>query len=220
MIAEDLNVSAATVRNRIDRLEQEDVIQGYTATVDFEQAGGLLTSLYMCTVPAAEREEMALAVQSIPGVINVRVLMAGRRDLHVVAVGETTEDLREIARSISELDITIEDEELVQTEIRGPYTPFGPDGAHSLDISDVVTLPDGTDVVELTLPADAPVVGRTIAAARSGGDLPESVVVVSIERAGEILLPTEETTFEADDVVTLLPREVPETDLAAAMIGD
>ena len=40
MIAEGLNVSAGTVRNRIDRLEAEDVIQGYTATVNFERAGG------------------------------------------------------------------------------------------------------------------------------------------------------------------------------------
>jgi len=40
MIAEGLNVSAATVRNRIERLEEEGVIRGYTAIVDFEQADG------------------------------------------------------------------------------------------------------------------------------------------------------------------------------------
>jgi len=89
MIAEGLNVSAATVRNRIERLEEEGVIRGYTAIVDFEQADGRLTSVFMCTVPADERERLALAARSIPGVINVRVLMAGRRDLQVVvAVGE------------------------------------------------------------------------------------------------------------------------------------
>jgi len=100
MIAEGLNVSAAaTVRNRIERLEEEGVIRGYTAIVDFEQADGRLTSVFMCTVPADERERLALAARSIPGVINVRVLMAGRRDLQVVAVGEETSDLREIARS-------------------------------------------------------------------------------------------------------------------------
>ncbi|MFT4882138.1 MAG: DNA-binding Lrp family transcriptional regulator, partial [Salinirussus sp.] len=108
-IAEGLNVSDETVRNRIKRLEEEGVIQGYTATVDFERAGGRLTSVYMCTVPAADREQLALAARSIPGVVNVRVLMAGRRDLQVVAVGEDTEDLRGIARSLSELDIQIED---------------------------------------------------------------------------------------------------------------
>ena len=151
-IAEGLNVSDGTVRNRIDRLEEEGVIQGYTATVDFERAGGRLTSVYMCPVPAAERERLALAAESIPGVINIRVLMAGRRDLQVVAVGEDTEDLRDIARSLSELDIQIEDEELVQTEIWSPYAPFAHDESHHRpEPTDVVTLPDGHDVVESRL---------------------------------------------------------------------
>ena len=214
MIAEDLNVSAGTVRNRIDRLEAEGIIQGYTATIDFERAGGRLTSLYMCTVPAAERERLAVAAQSIPGVINVRVLMAGRRDLHVVAVGEDTEDLREIARSLSELDIQIEDEELVQTEIKSPYAPFGPsDIQQSAGATNVVTLPDGTEVVEAVVPGDSPAASVSIGEMCSDGHLGEDVVVVSIERDGEIIRPTEGTVIEPDDVVTLLPRDVPIEDV-------
>jgi len=214
MIAEDLSVSAGTIRNRIDRLEAEGIIQGYTATIDFERAGGRLTSLYMCTVPAAERERLAIAAQSIPGVVNVRVLMAGRRDLHVVAVGEDTEDLREIARSLSELDIQIEDEELVQTEIRTPYAPFGPEElSQSAGATNVVTLPDGTGVVELVVPDDSPAAGVSIDGLRADGHLGEDVVVVSIERDGEIIRPTDGTLVESDDVVTLLPRGVPVEDV-------
>jgi DNA-binding Lrp family transcriptional regulator len=220
-IAEGLNVSDETVRNRIDRLEDAGVIQGYTATVDFERAGGRLTSLYMCTVPAAERERLALAAQSIPGVINVRVLMAGRRDLQVVAVGEDTEALRKIARSLSELDIRIEDEELVQTEIRSPYAPFAPeeDPQHSKP-TDLVTLPDGTDVVEVPVGPEAPVAGESIAAAKERSLLPEDTVLVSIERDGELRQPTGETVVEADDVVTLLPREGSEDEALSAFLGE
>lgn len=220
MIAENLNVSAGTVRNRIDRLEEEGIIQGYTATVDFEQAGGRLTSLYMCTVPADERERLALAAQTIPGVINVRILMAGRRDLHVVAVGEDTEDLRDIARSLSELDIRIEDEELVQTEIRSPYAPFGPDeSTQSSGATELVTLADGTEVLEIVLPPDSPAVGESFAALRESDRLPEEVVVVSIERDGEIIRPTDGTSFEADDVLTLLPRGTSQEELFESMVG-
>jgi DNA-binding Lrp family transcriptional regulator len=215
MIAEDLNVSAGTIRNRIDRLEAEGIIQGYTATVDFEQADGRLTSLYMCTVPAAERERLALAAQSIPGVVNVRVLMAGRRDLHVVAVGESTGDLREIARSLSELDIQIEDEELVQTEIRCPYTPFGPD-APSSEATGVVTLADGTEVIEVTVSEDAPIVGSSLERAREEGLLASDVVVTSVERDGTIIRPDGETEIESDDVVTLLPQDSTRDDVLAA----
>jgi len=206
-IADGLNVSDETVRNRIERLEEAGVIEGYTATVNFERAGGRLTSLYMCTVPAAERERLALAAQSIPGVVNVRVLMAGRRDLQVTAVGEDTEDLREIARSLSELDIRIEDEELVQTEIHGTYVPFAPEDSQQSEPTDIVTLPDGIDVVEVAVSPDAPVAGESIAVAKDRDLLPEDTVIVSIERDGELLQPIGDTVVEADDVVTLLPRE-------------
>ncbi|MEF8900130.1 MAG: winged helix-turn-helix transcriptional regulator [Halovenus sp.] len=219
MIAEDLHVSPGTIRNRIDRLEEEGVIQGYTATVNFERADGRLTSVYMCTVPAAERERLALAAQSIPGVINVRVLMAGRRDLQVVAVGEDTEDLREIARSLSELEIQIEDEELVQTEIRSPYEPFGSDDSpESPEATDIVTLPDGTDVVEVVASPEATVVGQPLGTVRQEGLLDPDAVVVSIERDGEILRPTDETVVEADDIVTLLPRDTDKADVLSAFL--
>jgi DNA-binding Lrp family transcriptional regulator len=209
MIAEDLNVSAATIRNRIDRLEAAGVIRGYTATVDFERADGRLTSLYMCTVPAAERERLALAARSIPGVINVRVLMAGRRDLQVVAVGNDTGDLREIARSLSELDIRIEDEELVQTEIRSPYAAFGPDDASgATEATDLVTLGDGTEVFEVAVAEGAPIAGITLETARERGRLDDGVVLISIERDGRVVRPEDATVIEPDDVVTLIPRSV------------
>jgi len=220
-IAEGLNVSGETVRNRIERLENEGVIQGYTATVDFERAGGRLMSVYMCTVPAADREQLALAARSIPGVVNVRVLMAGRRDLQVVAVGEDTEDLREIARSLSELDIQIEDEELVQTEIRSPYGPFAPDeDTQPSEPTDLVTLPDGTDVVEVAVSVDAPVVGKSVVEIKNQGLVAEDTLLVSVERDGELLQPTDDTLFEADDVVTLLPRKTPREDVLAVFLGE
>lgn len=216
-IAEGLHVSDATVRNRINRLEEEGIIQGYTATINFERADGRLTSLYMCTVPAADRERLAAAVQSIPGVINVRVLMAGRRDLQVVAVGETTEDLRTIARALSELDIQIEDEELVQTEIRSPYAPFGGEASRPTEPTDVVTLPDGTDVIEVAVASEAPVVGASLDGVRDllGSD----VLVVSIERDGSIFRPDEDTVIHADDVVTLFPGNESRSDVLEGFLG-
>jgi DNA-binding Lrp family transcriptional regulator len=192
MIAEDLNVSAGTIRNRIERLEEEDVIRGYTAIVDFEQAGGRLTSVFMCTVPADERERLALAARSIPGVINVRVLMAGRRDLQVVAVGEETSDLREIARSLSGLDIRIEDEELLQTELHTPYNGFLPED----DTGSVVTDTVGLSPVQ----------------AQGEGVISPETVVISVEREGSIIHPPDETTLQPNDVVTLLPDEEADTD--------
>jgi DNA-binding Lrp family transcriptional regulator len=222
MIAEEVNVSPGTIRNRIDSLEENGVIKGYTATVDFEKAEGRLTSLYMCTVPAAERERLALEVQSIPGVVNVRVLMAGKRDLHVVAVGEDTEDLRRIARELSELDIEVEDEELLQTEINSPYAPFAPaetEDTETARATDIITLADDTEVIEVVVRPDAPIVGESLGGARDDGTLGEDVVVVSVERDGETLTPGDDTVVKPDDVVTLLPRDASTEDILGIFVG-
>ena len=220
MIAEEMNVSAGTVRNRIERLEEAGVIRGYTAIVDFEQADGRLTSVFMCTVPADERERLALAARSIPGVINVRVLMAGRRDLQVVAVGEETSDLREIARTLSGLDIRIEDEELLQTELHTPYSRFLSDDSKRSVVTDTVTLADGTAVIEVCVTEDAPIAGRSPSAARADGLLSSDAVVTSIERDGSVIHPVDDATVRPDDVVTVLPKESSEDDVLEAFLAD
>lgn len=199
MIAEDLDVSPGTVRNRIERLEAEGVIQGYTAMIDFERADGRLMAIYMCTVPAADRERLALSARAIPGVIDVRVLMAGRRDLHVVAVGESTEDLRRIARNLSELDIRIEDEELLQTRLHSPYGPFG--AGEDAKTADAVTI-GHTELTEVTVTDDSAVVGMSIEAVKRERML-EDAAVISIQRDGRLIQPTDGTVFEPGDIVAL-----------------
>ena len=126
-IAETANVSGATVRNRIEKLEDRGIITGYRAHVDFEAAGGKLRNLYLCNVPVPEREALAHEARAIPEVINVRSLMTGRRNLHVLAVGESTRDLQRVSRSLSKLGIEVENEDLLEDELFNPYEPFNPD---------------------------------------------------------------------------------------------
>jgi len=96
--------------------------------------------------------------------------MAGKRDLQVVAVGEDTEDLRNIARELSALDISIEDEELLQTELRSPYEPFGPDDSDSsITGINTISLANGTDILEVVVETDAPITGHSIVEARDAG---------------------------------------------------
>jgi Trk K+ transport system NAD-binding subunit len=76
----------------------------------------------------------------------------------------------------------------------------------------VVTLGDGTDVFEVAVAADASVVGTPLADAQAAGAIPEQVVLISIERDGRVIQPTDDTVIQADDVVTLIPRDVPESE--------
>jgi len=206
-IAEAVDVSPATIRNRIDRLEDRGVITGYHATIDFEAADGRLTNLYLCNAPVAERESYASKVRAVPGVVNVRELMTGRRNLHVLAIGETIDDLRRIARAISGLGIEIEDEDLVQTESVHPYSPYGPDPDGSRKtLSDFTSLAGGSEIVEVTAGEAAPIVGRQLSQAGRRGMLDDDTLVIAIERDGLVLTPRGETTIETDDLVTLFSR--------------
>lgn len=207
MIAEDLSVSPATVRNRIRRLEDADIIRGYRTIVDFERADGSLTNLYQCNVPVDEREALARKASAVPGVINVRKLMTGKRNLHVLAVGSDTEALRRTGRALTELGIEIEDEDLVQNEIDSPYTPYGPDDAATEPTpTDVISLTGDATVVEFSVADDAPITGLSLEDASARGVLPSELLVIAIERDGVVLTPRGETTIRADDVVTVLSR--------------
>lgn len=207
MIAEQVNVSPGTIRNRIDRLEAHGVIRGYTTSVDFERAEASLTNLYLCSVPVVEREALAREARTIPGVINVRELMTGRRNLHVLAVGEDTDDLQRIARALATVGIDIEDEELVQNESFEPYAPYGPDRRdQTRRPTDFISLAGDADVIEVTVRAGAPIADLSLETAVERGVLDEETLVVAIERGGRTLTPHGETVVEPDDVVTLLSR--------------
>jgi DNA-binding Lrp family transcriptional regulator len=206
-IADDANVSGATVRNRIKRLEERGIIRGSTAQLDFEKADGRLTNLYLCNVPVAEREALARRAREIPGVINVRSLMTGRRNLHVLAVGESTNDLQMVARNLSQLGIEIEDEDLVEDELFSPYAPFNPDDALEREApNDSISLTGEADVLTITVKAAAPIAGSTLEEASRREILDEDTLVIGIERDDRELTPHGDTVVRPDDIVTVLSR--------------
>lgn len=218
-IADKVNVSPGTIRNRIDQLEANGIITGYRAEINFERADGRLTNLYLCTVPVAERETLAQEARGVPGVINVRELMTGRQNLHVLAVGEDTEDLRRVSRALSKLGIEIEDEDLVESETTVPYAQFGPEEARSqYEPTDFISLTGDANVVDVTVQEGATIVGQTLAEAMDTGILNEETLVIAIERGGRVMTPHGNTTIQSDDIVTLLSRGGNTDDTLAAFV--
>lgn len=206
-IADQVNVSPGTIRNRIDQLEEHGIIRGYTAGIDFEQADGHLTNLYVCNAPVSERKALAREASMVPGVINVRELMTGRRNLHVLAVGEDTEALRRITRALSRLGIEIEDETLLEAETNSPYSSFGPDEeVPAGEATDFISLAGDANVVDVTVQEEAPIVDRTLEEAVQAGVLDDDSLVIAIERDDRVLTPHGRTTIRTDDIVTVLSR--------------
>lgn len=206
-IAKEMDVSPRTIRNRIKRLEEQGFIRGYHADVDYERVGRRLTSLYICNVPVDEREQVARQALGISGVVNVREVMGGRGNLHILAVGTDSSDLTRIARDISDLGATVEDEALVQRQYHHPYHHFAPDETSTpARMPDFRRLAGDAEVVDLTVVAEAPIVGQTVAEIADRGLVGDDVLVVAIERGNNVLTPNGHTTVQAGDLVTVVSR--------------
>lgn len=206
-IAEEVNVSPGTIRNRISQLEADGVITGYSANIDYEKADRRLTNLYICNTNELDRDKLAKQVLDIPGVVNVRELMTGRGNLQVKAVAEDMSGLAQIGKALVELGLEIEDEGLVEREHHRPYQPFGPTDTYERQrITDFMSLSGDAEIVELTVSVDAPIAGKTVQKATDESLIDTDILIVAIERDDSILTPKGKTEILPDDIVTVLSR--------------
>jgi Lrp/AsnC family leucine-responsive transcriptional regulator len=217
MIADEVDVSDGTIRNRIDQLEEAGIIRGYHADINYERCEGRLTNLFICNASVGERQSLAREVLTIPGVVNVREIRTGRGNLQIKAVGEDASDLTRIAQQINRLGLDIEDEDLIQQEYFAPYELFGPEnGAQTDAMTDMMALSGGAEVVDVTVAEDAPIVGETLVEATENELLDEEILVIAIEREDEIITPKGDTKIQAGDLISVFARDgVPEPTLAA-----
>jgi Lrp/AsnC family leucine-responsive transcriptional regulator len=220
-IAEKVDVSAPTVRNRIRRLEEEGVIRGYHADIDYQKVDGRLTNHYVCSTGNRDREEMAQRVLDVPGVINVREIMSGKGDLRITVVGTDTDDLTRIAQGITSLGIEIDDEDLVHREYFRPYALFGPrDEEGASPVTGVAGLAGDADVVEIIVREEAPIAGKTLKEANVEELIPSDVLVVRINRDEGTITPTGETLMKENDFVTIHSRSGVTEETLEAFTGD
>ncbi|UPW00494.1 Lrp/AsnC family transcriptional regulator [Halorussus gelatinilyticus] len=120
-IADRTEASSSTVRKRIQRLESEGVIKGYSADVDYQKSGYPLRMLLFCTAPIPERGELIDDILEIPGVVSVQELVTGEKNLLVTAVGETDDDITPVAQELLEMGLTVADEVLVRSHETTPF---------------------------------------------------------------------------------------------------
>ncbi len=207
-MAETLDVSPGTIRNRIANLKDAGVITGFRVTVDFTRGEGFVRSVYVCTAPVEQKRALAERAETVSGVVHVQTLTGGVRNLHVTAVGADVSDTERIASELSTIGLSIDDQSFVHKERHVPFAPYGPTQSRETSgIPDLISLSGGSEIIELTAGTDAPIVGRTIAEAVNEGLLDQDTLVISIERGDSFVTPRGETEIEPYDVVTLLSRD-------------
>jgi len=123
-IAERTGTSSSTVRKRIQRLESDGVIKGYSADVDYGKSGYPLRMLLFCTASIPERGELLPDILAIDGVVSVQELVTGEQNLLVTAVGESDSDITPVAQGLLDLGVTVADEVLVRSHVSTPFSGF------------------------------------------------------------------------------------------------
>lgn len=130
-ISERVSVSASTVGKRISRLEDEGIINGYQPIIDYEEAGFPIQVLFICTAPIAQREALIDETLGLGGVVNVRELMTGESNVHILVIGSSNDDITRIAHELDTIGYQVTDEILMRGEYDQPAVHF--DTASSSD---------------------------------------------------------------------------------------
>ncbi|MUV89322.1 winged helix-turn-helix transcriptional regulator [Halapricum sp. CBA1109] len=123
-IAEKLDLSASTVRTRLNKLEESGVVRGYHIDIDYDLAGYPLYTKMICTAPIPDRDELADEARKIQGVTAVREIMTGQRNVYVNAIGRDHDDLNRISEELDAIGLDIADEQLIRDEYVCPYHGF------------------------------------------------------------------------------------------------
>jgi len=206
-IAEEMEVTPATIRNRIQQLEEAGILQGYLADIDYKSISNYVTYQFTCTAPIPKRDKLMQSALEIAGVVTVRELMTGKENITVTVVGADTSAISRIASLLSDLGLEIEDESVIESEYHQPYDPFGPeDISQGPSLTDFMSLAGESEVVEFSVSDDADIAGLTIEEAVEEDMLTDEMLIVGIERDGDVLTPKGETTVQSGDVVSLFTK--------------
>ncbi|WP_227355883.1 Lrp/AsnC family transcriptional regulator [Haladaptatus salinisoli] len=123
-IAETVGVSASTVRNRIAQLEEDGIIKGYHPEIDYEAANLPLRVLFVCTAPATEQAEFVQKMLAVQGVVDVREMLVGKRNIYVEAIGTSSQDITRITDTLHDSGVTIESSEIMRQRRVQPFNHF------------------------------------------------------------------------------------------------
>lgn len=123
-IADRVGMSASAVGKRIRKLEERGVIKGYGCEIDFGQAGFPLQMLFICSTSITEREALIQEALEIETVVSVREMMTGQRNVHILTVGQTHDDITAAAQRIDDIGFTVTDEILLRGEYSRPSIIF------------------------------------------------------------------------------------------------
>ena len=123
-IADKTGVSASTIRNRLDRLEGDGIIKGYHPEIDYEAANLPLRVMFIITAPPKQRSDSMNRLLDIQGVVDVREMITGKRNIQTEVVGRDTGDIVRITDAIHDLGVEVDSSEIMKRRRVQPFNHF------------------------------------------------------------------------------------------------
>jgi DNA-binding Lrp family transcriptional regulator len=124
-IGESVGVSASTVGNRINRMEEAGIITGYHPTIDYGKVGFDQHLLVTGTVPFEDLESAGDAMLDVRGVTNVRELLTNEQNVSLEIVAENRREVERMISSLNSLGVNIERIQMVRRERDQPVDQYG-----------------------------------------------------------------------------------------------
>ena len=124
-MAERVGVSASTVRNRIERLEERGIIRGYHPDVDYDEAGLQLYVEVICSAPNPRRAAYAEAARDVSGVVAIREVLNGNENVQIDAVGTNSDDVARITDELSDIGLDVVNTKIIKDTHVQPFNHFG-----------------------------------------------------------------------------------------------
>ncbi|RLM32968.1 Lrp/AsnC family transcriptional regulator [Haloarcula sp. Atlit-120R] len=135
-IGDTAGVSASTVRNRIDQLEADGIIKGYHPEINYEEANLPLQVTFVISAPPTELKQYSEDIRAIQGVVDVREMLTGRRNIHIDVVGTSTSDITRITDAIHDIGVEIESSEMMRRRHVQPFNHFFLQGTEDMEARD------------------------------------------------------------------------------------
>lgn len=126
-IGEQVGVSATTIGNRISRMEEQGIIEGYQPIIDYEKIGLQLHPLFVCEVPTDERPDRAEQAMDVPGTITVQEVLTGANNFLIEALAPKASKLTTITTELEALGIDVKETEILGPAHLQPFDHFGSD---------------------------------------------------------------------------------------------
>lgn len=124
-MSERVGVSASTVRNRIEKLEENEIIRGYHPDVDYDKAGLQLYVEIICSAPNPRREHLATQAQEVDGVVSIREVLNGRENIQIDAVGTDSDDVARITDELCDVGLDVVNTKIIKDTLIQPFNHFG-----------------------------------------------------------------------------------------------